>query len=135
MSDPDLFRKKKGPARGKPAERFNDIFFINRELTDAEKQGLKKLWGGGEFDIWNSLDKLADEGYRISFKHDDYGDCAACFMQHVEPKHTNAGKMLTGRGRTVRSAAMELLYKHFEIFAQEWPDRENPAGYVAWDDE
>lgn len=135
MSQDDRRNTRKSTAtRTKTAERFNDVFFINRELTADEKQGLKKLWGGGEFDVFDALDRLADEGYRVTLKYDAYGDCMAAFMQHSDPKHGNANKILTGRGRTVRSAAMEMLYKHHEIFAEVWPGRENPTGYDTWDD-
>lgn len=135
MSVDDLRNTRaKQPARTAKADRFNDAFFINRELSTDEKAALKQLYGSGEFDVWKALARLTEEGYRVTLKWDDYGDCNGAFMQTTDVKSPNFGKILTGRGRFPQSALMEVLYKHHEVFAEVWPGRDSKAGYEAWDD-
>lgn len=115
------------------APRFNDVEFIQCELSDEQKKDLKSRKKEG-FDAWQLLDGLCEQGYRVTVKYDNWSSSMACFIQPIDEEHENANRILSGRGRTAEGAVLELLYKHFFIFDGVWPIASFKGKPVMWDD-
>lgn len=109
-------RGKKPP---KPRERFNDVRFVNYELS-ADERAACKAWQTGPGDVDSAALRFCEQGYRFSVKWDDYSHSFACFAQAVLPTSGNAGLMLTGRGSSPFKAVKQAMFKHFMIFDEEW---------------
>jgi hypothetical protein len=106
---------------------FGNSKFINFSLTDDQKKALKALLYTAENFI-EDLDRIANSGYKVSISWDDYGSCFACFWTQKDPKHENAGFVLTARGSTSLKAFKQAMYLHFQIFDGSWADYyERPA--------
>lgn len=113
-SSPDA----KKPAK-KQASRFNDLKFVNYELTKDEKTRCK-AWLPTLEEHEDALLKFCESGYKISVKWDDYSNSYAAFAQATQPDDDNFGLLLTGRGSTPHRAVKQALYKHFMVFDLQW---------------
>jgi len=99
--------------------RFNDAKFVQYELTPSEKEACK-VWATGFDELDTCMLNLADEGYRIAVKFDDYSHAYSAFVQIFEPDHAHYNCILTGRGSTPLKAIKQACFKHFVVFDQEW---------------
>lgn len=100
-------------------ERFNDVKFVNYELTKEEREALKALPAWSEdWDSW--LDRASDAGYSITLKFDAFSKAFSAFMSVREVSHPNYGAILTGRGSTQLKALRQVLYKHWALAQEEW---------------
>jgi len=110
-----------------------DVQFVNYELPDEERRRFKAWLHENAGEIYTFLDKLIDDGYGFSCKWDEYGDCAAAFIQCKKDGNPNKGWLLTGRGSTALSAIGGVLYRHYVLFEGVWPIEQNRRGVL--DDE
>jgi hypothetical protein len=106
---------------GKPAfkPRFNDAQFINRDLTQEEREVLKKLsfWDTE----WDShFLRACEAGYRFTVKYEHFSKCFAVYMSIDLKSHPNFGFILTGRGSTPTKAIRQVLFKHVHLASEEW---------------
>lgn len=131
---------------GKPAERQPEVSnrrnhatqsfdreFIRYEL-DKSQQADCKAWVVSADDILSTLDKLIDDGYKISVKFDDYNECYGCFMQLSTGEGTNHGYILTSRGSTAAKALKQLFYKHYQALDGDWTSAAERQGRGVLDD-
>lgn len=119
-------------SKGK-SERFNDVRFVQYELSAEEKKQCKS-WCTSFEEIDTLLLRLMEGGYRASEKWDDYGKCFAAFIQTFDTKHPHFGCILTGRGSTPLKALKQALFKHYVVFDEEWGSWLEARGGVEIDD-
>lgn len=119
-SDKTAYEKRGAEARAKfKGAKFNDVKFINRELTRDEKESLKAI-EFSDSDAWLSMDKWSEE-YKFTLRYDERGACYSCFMQPLSVEHVNYGCILTGRGSTLVKALKQVVFKHERLaFEQDW---------------
>lgn len=123
----------KGNFRGAKTPRFNDVQFIQFELSAEEAAHLKEQANDGSA-VLDLVQRCIDAGYRVSSKHDERGDCYAVFMQPTDPEHEYAGFILPARGSTLLKALKQLMYKHFVSFEGDWGNAHAYASNVPIDD-
>lgn len=125
--------ESKKPTADRKKQRFNDVVFVQRELSKEEQAACKKQEASlGAMD--DSVLSLADRGYRISLKWDEYSSSYGAWMQQTKPTGENAGMCLTGRGSTPFKAVKQLLFKHFILLEENWQGFKEPARGVEIDD-
>lgn len=78
------------------------------------------------------LDKLLDEGYRISFSYDRRTDSVSAAMSCRAENHPNGGKTLTAFALNWQQALQMLFYKHFVLLDQEWTGDAGDGGKPAY---
>jgi len=108
---------KKG---GKTATRFNDVEFVQYELSVEEKAKCK-AWCTTLDELDTATLRFCESGYTQSWKWDEYSKSYASFAQTKDQNSENFGLMLTGRGSTPLKAVKQALYKHYMIFDAVWP--------------
>lgn len=121
---------KKSP---KKAERWNNVRFINYELSQEETLSCK-TWNVTLEELDKALSALFDDGYRLSCKFDEYGQCYGAFLNAPASGSVNSGFCLSGRGSTPVKAVKQLLYKHFHILDQHWEQWAEAMGGKIIDD-
>lgn len=111
----------------KPAPKsFDKAVFVSYTLSKEQKADLKKT--AFTFDEMDSqMLRLAEEGYKITFRDDDFNDCKACWLIPTGDKHPNAGMILSGRGSTPLKALKQAMYIHYQVFDSEWGEWRNEA--------
>lgn len=117
-------RNKNGKA--KPvAARFNDAKFINHVFTEDDKVRFRAWAADNVSNTADIIDRLLDDGYRITLKYDTFSDAFSCFLQNSDEKSVNAGYILTGRSRSGSMALLAAVYRHYVIFEGQWPLRDS----------
>jgi len=94
--------------------------FVRYDLTEAEKAKVK----GTEFDeiaLVETIEKLTQAGYKMTFRWDDYNECQGCWLLAPENDENNKGLILTGRGSTSLKAFKQAAWLHFTRFKEIWP--------------
>jgi hypothetical protein len=64
--------------------------------------------------------KLSEEGYAVSFSYDDYNSCYSCLLRPKYTNNSNAGYLLNGRGSTPIRALRQAAYIHYIVFRSQW---------------
>jgi len=99
--------------------RFNNTVFISFPLSEEQKREVKNAaWDLGELD--NTLSRLCEENYKVTFSYDDYSSAYACFITPKGDKHSNFGYILTGRGSSPHKALKQAYYVHAVLFEGDW---------------
>jgi len=96
----------------------SDIEFVNRELSSEETDHYRE-WRADLDNLTDEMDRMLQNGYKISVKFDDYSDSYAAFL-FPPIGDDNEGKCLTGRGGNSYRALSEAVYKHVVIFGGNW---------------
>lgn len=99
--------------------RFNDVQFVQYELTKAERDHCK-TWCTTLEEFDTAFLNIIDAGYRVSAKYDDYSKAYSAFVQTFDQADAHFNCILTGRGSTPTKAIKQALYKHFVVFDREW---------------
>lgn len=107
------------PKEPKKKERYNDAVFVNYEL-DKDAQAACKAWGLDSAALVDGIDRLAEQGYHVSVKWDDYSQSFAAFLRTTDSKTGNEGLVLSGRGSTGSKALKQVMFKHFQIMGERW---------------
>lgn len=106
----------------KPA--FDKATFVSYTLSKEQKAELKK--STFTFDQMDSeMLRLAEAGYKITFRDDDYNSCKACWLIPTGDNHDNAGMILSGRGSTPLKALKQAMYIHYQVFDGQWGEWRN----------
>jgi len=109
--------------RGTPGQARDT--FVRLELTEADKKQLADyVTTLDELDA--ALEGMMADGYKISVKYDDYSKSIAAFAFPPEDD-SNAGYILTGRGRYPTRALRQLLYKHHGMLGEDWTGAGSPT--------
>lgn len=126
--------KDKNPPENKPkTPRFNDVRFINYNLSDEQKAECKG-WPLPIADLDNLALRLCEGDYRVSLKYDDYSRAFACFINPNGDKHPHLGWVLTGRGSTPLKALKQACYIHFLLFEEDWSEYQMETKGIEIDD-
>lgn len=94
--------------------------FIKRELTESEQRACKE-WDFPEVEAFDALSRLCDQGYKVTFRTDDYNGGFACWLLPAKDSADNSGLILTGRGSNSYKAFKQAYYKHAVLFSEQWP--------------
>jgi len=101
-------------ARGRGA----DSEFVNLEL-DKEQTAQYRQWREDVGDVEQTWTEVAEAGYRVNTKFDDYNECCSAFI--IPPDGSdNSGFLLAGRGGTPYRAVAEALFKHRFVLKEQW---------------
>jgi hypothetical protein len=99
---------------------YEQATFIQRELEITEQVACKE-WDFSPEDAWAHLAQMTDDGYKVTFRWDEYNECFACWLLPDKEKSKNHGLILTGRGSSSYKAYKQAIYKHSVLFQEEWP--------------
>lgn len=123
-----------GQSKSRPTQSdWQQATFINRDLTTQEAEACK-LWEFSEEEAFDTLEKITQEGYKVTFRLDEYHHCAGCWLLPEKTHLDNAGKILTGRGSSAYKAFKQVYYKHAVLFSELWPSDPSQADYPEIDD-
>jgi len=96
-----------------------EIEFLNWELSPEEKTAAKAY----EIDsnsVFEALERLIDDGYRVSFKRDDFNKCFNVSLTEPADNGRKVCRCIVSRGPTVLNAARIACFKHFELLEGDW---------------
>jgi len=110
----------KDPRANYPKPDFKQSEFVQYELT-KEQQAQCKFWDVTLSELFAAMIKLTESGYKVTLRYDDRNKCQACWIIAPPGEHKNAGMILPGRGTTPEKAFKQCLFKHFNLFGEEWP--------------
>lgn len=103
------------------AQRFNDVRFVQYELT-KDQAAACKAWEFSAEQAWDAITEMVEEGYSFSLKFDDFSSSYACFVNVKGPKIINKGLCLNGRGSSPFKALKQALFKHHHLMDGDWRD-------------
>lgn len=98
-----------------------EIQFVNYDFTPEEKVTFKAWRKTADKDVWDAMVRLNESGYSMSCKYDLRGECFAAFITCVKEESPNFGWVLPGRGSTPLSAVMGAMFRHWQLFDEQWP--------------
>lgn len=107
--------------------KFPETSWIRCDLTEDHKKHLKSL----KFNAAQSLDaleRLTEDGYKLSFSRDEKNDCIGVFITAPKEDGQVVQLCLSARGPTLTAAMMSVLYKHFEILKEDWSSNIDKRG-------
>lgn len=109
----DIMAARKGT---KPDYQKIEYEFVKGELSTDQKAEAK-IWIDKNGDDYAPLvgDLLASD-YKLSMSYDSYNDTFVISLTGKPDNKYNAGKILTGRGRTWYLGLMSVLFKHNVVF-------------------
>jgi hypothetical protein len=114
------------PSKTKNAPQFDKATFVSYTLSKEQRSELKAtVFTLDQMD--SQMLKLEEEGYKITFRPDDFNSCHAAWIIPTGDKHPNSGMILSGRGSTPLKALKQALYIHYQVFDSEWGDWRNEA--------
>lgn len=111
---------KKG-AVGSKSSVPDDLKWINRNLTDEEKQD-HDVQGKTPEQLGLLLWRVALQGYNVRVAFDAYSKCFQANLVPYQAENPNFGYAISARGATPERAFSLLLYKHYAIFKERWTD-------------
>ena len=99
----------------------NDNFkgYIQHTLTKEEKDNYD-LWLIVDDDIWNDLQVLVDNGYKVGIGYDGYNQTFQCSLTCNNSKDDNFGWVLVARAPDVYNCVRLVLYKHLVLLMGDW---------------
>jgi hypothetical protein len=95
------------------------VEFLNWDLTKEEKIAAKAYEVTLEA-LMGMLEGLVDDGYRISFKRDDYNKCFNCSFTEAPRVDGSPARCIVSRGPTVGDAVRVACFKHFVLLEGDW---------------
>lgn len=102
-----------------PSRKSLDIEFVNWELTKEQKSDAKR-YEISPVELFGALERLIDDGFRISFKFDDYNKCFNCSFTEPTRDGAKSCRCIVSRGPSIMDAARIACYKHFVILEGDW---------------
>ena len=114
MAQVERVQENKRGEAGKSANRgqTNDGWkgFVNVELSDKDKQAVKKLFEKYA-DAWGHILGRVAEGYKLTVSYDDPHTTWNVSLTCRALADNNLGLTLTGRGGSMQAACISLWYK------------------------
>lgn len=111
-------KPSKSPKKS-PERKFNG--FVQCDLTKEQKEHAKS-WIESSQPDWNTLFKLVDDEYKVSFGYDNYHKTFQCSLTCVANQSVNNGWVLVARAPDCMLAFGMACYKHFIVLDQIWTD-------------
>jgi len=112
---------KRTAPRKEPKQRFNDAKFIQYELDEATQKACKN-WEVSTSDLVDTLDRLVDDGYRVTVKWDSWSEAYSASLQQTMDDGKNPGYILVGRGSTGAKALKQVIFKHYTVMQEDWAE-------------
>lgn len=101
------------------APKFESVKWVNRNLSESEKQDHDEKKPKAA-DLFKDMLGLCNQGYNLSVKWDSYSKCFQASLLPYSPQCPNAGYGLSARAVTPERAVSLLLYKHFVVLEENW---------------
>lgn len=95
--------------------------FIQCDLS-AEQKAHAKSWIEKNAPNWDTLYKLVDDEYKVSFAYDNYHKTFQCSLTCVANQDPNNGWVLVARAPDPALAFGMVCYKHFMVLEQVWTE-------------
>lgn len=96
-----------------------EIEFINWELSKEEKLAAKS-YEITSAQVFEALERLVTDGYRVSFKHDDFNKSFNVSLTEPTAPTRSVSRCIVSRGPTVLDAARVACFKHFVLLESDW---------------
>jgi len=93
--------------------------FVNLELSDKEKQAVKRLFEKYG-DAWGSILERVGLGYKLTVSYDDPHTTFNVSLTCRAVGDKNVGLTLTGRGGSMQAACVSLWYKDQHVLKGDW---------------
>lgn len=93
-----------------------DYEFVRGELNAEQKKDASTWMKKNQDDYSPMLDDLLANDYKLSMSFDSYNDTFVISLTGKPDNKHNAGKILTGRGKTWYLGLMSMLYKHHVLY-------------------
>lgn len=123
-----MSRSKKIVKTGMEKVAFADYRFLRLEMTMAEADTCSKEYLPNK-DPMDVLEGLAQYGYKLSLGHDNFGQTHMVSYTCVNSEDANAGLVVTGRARDLRTAVLVLGFKVLVLLGDDpWAQTENERG-------
>jgi len=110
---------KMPPKSATKSKNSQPIEFLNWELTKEEKSAAK-AYDLSIPDVFKALERLVDDGYRVSIKRDDYHKSTNVSLTEPAPSGGGVARCIVSRGPTVVDAARVACFKHFVLLEGDW---------------
>lgn len=88
-------------------------------LSDEQKAAIRKNMPKPE-QLFDKLNRLAEDDYRITIGWDEYNQCISSSMYDMNPKRPSAGYILAGRHVDFMVAVAAMVYLHEVIHVDGW---------------
>ena len=105
--------------------------FVQYRLTDEELAEAKQhlLTPDG---VITEISALCENGYKMSVSVDKYGGGLSAFLTPTSPDNENFGFTLSARAPSFIQAFSLLVWKHYELFSQDWPKEQRQSKGNSW---
>ena len=95
--------------------------FVRCELDKETKERVKK-WDVKYESTMDGLDRMLNDGYKVSIVRDAQHDCMSIFATCTDKNNPNSGFCLTARAPGFLDALKVLVFKHFDVLQEQWDD-------------
>jgi len=95
--------------------------FIQHNLTAEEKRAYEK-WEVSPDELWDSIERVIDSGYKLSTSHDDYNSTRQASLTCNNPKHNDYGWVLVARAPDSFNAIALVMFKHLVLLGGDWTE-------------
>lgn len=112
----------------KPEYQRIEYEFVKAELTSDQKTEAKDWIEKNSDDYEMLIADMIVSDYKMSISYDSYNDSFVVSCTGKPDNKYNAGKILTGRGKTWFLALMSTLYKHVVLFNSAGWRTDGPVG-------
>lgn len=109
----------KGKGLAATKQQFQDIKFVNYNLTEEQKNDHDSTNRPVEYVAVQGV-KLISKGYAVKISFDSYSKCYQATLTVWNEANHNFGYGLSARGATPERALSLLLYKHFDVLKENW---------------
>src|SRR5690349_8697390 len=98
--------------------------FVQCELDKSTKEQVKK-WDVKYEATLDGLDRMINDGYKVSIAKDNYNGCVGVFCTMTDKNGPNRDLCLTSRGPGMLDALKVLVFKHFQVLQEHWDTEVN----------
>ena len=125
---------EKGDGRFRSVQGRFDNFkgYVQHNLKREEKDAYD-AWEVSEEWLWEHVEVMVDNLYKISVSYDKYNSTYQCSATANGVVDGNSGWVLVARAPDCYNAMRLLLFKHFILMESDWSAfQERPAGDKEW---
>lgn len=93
--------------------------FVNVSMSSVSWDDVKTAFPAGK-GLFEQLQVLLDNHYRVSFSYDQRTDSVSCSLSGKGDDHAHSGKTLVSFAPTWVEAVQVSLYKHYILLQEDW---------------
>jgi len=101
------------------AARAKWVGFLDYRLSEEEIDGLD-AWSPPVAEIWEGVDKLIEDGYRLALSYNAQFKVATCTIMDDDSNRKAGGYGLSSSDTDGAGALKAALYKHFIVLEGKW---------------